>query len=172
MKNIETKKVTLSDIGQLQKIGIESFSETYSSVNTKENMALYLENNFAAEKLKAQIANKDSVFYFAILEEEIIGYLKINLGTAQTDIQDKNALEIERIYVLSKFHGKKVGQILYEKAMEISEEKKASYVWLGVWEKNPRAIRFYEKNSFVAFDKHIFYLGEDKQADILMKRIL
>ncbi|WP_291866270.1 GNAT family N-acetyltransferase [Maribacter sp.] len=172
MRNVKIKKVNLSNIEQLQKIGIQSFTETYSSVNSEENMTQYLENNFATAKLKTQVANKNSEFYFAELEGDIIGYLKINIGAAQTNIIDTNALEIERIYVLSKFHGKKVGQILYEKAIEISEQKKASYIWLGVWEKNPRAIRFYEKNGFVAFDKHLFYLGDDKQTDVLMKRTL
>ncbi len=85
------------------------------------------------------------------------------------EIKDKNYLEIERIYVLKEYHGKKVGQLLYENAIKIAKSKNAEYVWLGVWEKNPRAIRFYEKNGFVAFDKHIFKLGNDKQTDIMMK---
>lgn len=78
-------------------------------------------------------------------------------------------LEIERIYVLKAFHGKKVGQLLHDKAMEVSKQRSVDYVWLGVWEENPRAIRFYEKNSFVAFDKHIFKLGNEEQTDIMMK---
>ncbi|MEX1301581.1 MAG: GNAT family N-acetyltransferase, partial [Desulfotignum sp.] len=91
------------------------------------------------------------------------------LGTSQTESKAENTLEIERIYVLKEFHGKTVGQQLYEKAMEIAKEKSVTYVWLGVWEKNSKAIRFYEKNGFKAFDTHIFRLGNDKQTDILMK---
>ncbi|MNE41268.1 Protease synthase and sporulation negative regulatory protein PAI 1 [compost metagenome] len=81
-------------------------------------------------------------------------------------------MEIERIYVLRAFHGKKVGQILYEKALQIAEVLGLSFIWLGVWEKNLRAIQFYEKNGFVAFDKHIFKLGDDEQTDIMMKKEL
>jgi ribosomal protein S18 acetylase RimI-like enzyme len=62
-----------------------------------------------------------------------------------------------------------VGQLLYEKAMQIARQKNADYVWLGVWEENPRAIRFYQKNGFVEFDKYIFKLGYDEQTDIMMK---
>ena len=62
--------------------------------------------------------------------------------------------------------------MLYEKAMQVAEDKKVDYVWLGVWEENPRAIRFYQKNGFVEFDKHIFRLGDDEQTDIMMKRFL
>ena len=59
--------------------------------------------------------------------------------------------------------------MLYDKAIEIAKEKDAEYVWLGVWEENSRAIRFYKKNGFVEFDKHIFKLGDDEQTDVMMK---
>lgn len=132
-------------------------------------MVEYLENGFSVEKIKAELEDQNAEFYFAELNEEAIGYLKVNFGQSQTEIKDENALEIERIYVLKEFHGKKVGQILFEKALELAKTKKVDYVWLGVWEENQRAIRFYEKNGFVAFDKHIFKLGNDEQTDIMMK---
>jgi len=94
----------------------------------------------------------------------------LNFGQAQTEVKDNKALEIERIYVLKEFQGKKVGQLLYEKAMQIAIQKNAAYVWLGVWEKNPKAINFYKKNSFVEFDKHLFMLGNDQQTDIMMRK--
>lgn len=102
----------------------------------------------------------------------VIGYLKINTGDAQTEIQDSQTLEIERIYVLKEFHGKKVGQLLYEKAIQIATGLKVNYIWLGVWEQNLRALQFYKKNGFLAFDKHMFKLGNDEQIDIMMKLAL
>jgi ribosomal protein S18 acetylase RimI-like enzyme len=84
-------------------------------------------------------------------------------------LKDDKALEIERIYVLKDFYGKKVGQLLYEKAIELAKQVKSDYVWLGVWEENQRAISFYKKNGFEEFDKHIFKLGNDEQTDIMMK---
>ena len=81
----------------------------------------------------------------------------------------REAYKIERIYVLKEFHGKKVGQILYDTAFEMAKQRCADYLWLGVWEENPRAINFYKKNGFVEFDKHIFKLGNDEQTDIMMK---
>lgn len=106
------------------------------------------------------------------LENEIIGYLKLNVGQFQTEIKDDKALEIERIYVLKEYHGKKIGQILYAKAIKVATEISAEYVWLGVWEENQRAISFYKKNGFIEFDKHIFKLGNDEQTDIMMKKVL
>ncbi|HEX2969997.1 MAG TPA: GNAT family N-acetyltransferase, partial [Bacteroidales bacterium] len=153
----------------LQEIGRQTFSETFASVNTAEDMIKYLDARFSSEKLYAELNNNDSEFYFALLQNRVIGYLKINSGKAQTELQDDKALEIERIYVIKEFHGKKIGQELYEKALEIAKTKKVSYIWLGVWEKNLRALAFYTKNGFLEFDKHIFVLGDSRQTDYMMK---
>ena len=166
---IEIKPVTISDLDQLQKIGRETFYETFVSSNTEENMRKYLNKRFSAAKLTTELNDKNAEFYFATFDNKVIGYLKINSGQSQTELQDDRAVEIERIYVLSEFYGKKVGQILYDKAAEIAQQKKADYVWLGVWEHNRRAINFYKKNGFVEFDKHIFKLGDNEQTDLLMK---
>jgi ribosomal protein S18 acetylase RimI-like enzyme len=168
MKNIKIKRVSSSDLTLLQNIGRQTFSETFSENNTEENMKKYLEEGFSVEKLTAELNNLDSEFYFASLENNVIGYLKINHGQSQTELKDERAMEIERIYVLKDFHGKNIGQLLYQKAIDIASVKKANYVWLGVWEENPRAINFYKKNGFVEFDKHIFVLGDDEQTDIMM----
>lgn len=169
---MEIRKVTLIDIEQLQQIGRQTFYETFSARNVEENITKYLNEGFSIDKLTTELNDKNTEFYFASLDNTVIGYLKINFGQAQTELQDDKALEIERIYVLKEFHGKKVGQVLYEKVIEIAKVKNADYVWLGVWEENPRAIQFYKKNGFVEFDKHIFKLGNDEQTDIMMKLIL
>ncbi|MCA1919674.1 MAG: GNAT family N-acetyltransferase [Flavobacterium piscis] len=169
MTNIQIKEISLNDIDQLQKIGRQTFQETFSESNSEENMKNYLEEGFSTEKLTKELTNKDSQFYFATLENEVIGYLKVNFGESQTELKGEKSLEIERIYVSKEFHGKKVGQLLYEKAIQIAKDKNVDYVWLGVWEENLRAISFYTKNGFIEFDKHIFKLGNDEQTDIMMK---
>ena len=172
MNSFEIKKVTINDIIQLQKIGKNTFFETFSAANTEENMKRYLDEEFSVKKLTDELNDQFAEFYFATLDNKIIGYLKLNFGQSQTELKDDKAIEIERIYVLKEFHGKKVGQLLYDKAIQISRQKNADYVWLGVWEENPRAINFYKKNGFVEFDKHLFKLGDDEQTDIMMKLIL
>jgi diamine N-acetyltransferase len=169
MEDIEIKQVTTRDILQLQEIGRQTFYETFVEVNTEENMTKYLEERLSVEKLSAELDNNDSEFYFAFHGYNIVGYLKLNTGQAQTELKDKRALEIERIYVLKEFYGKYVGQKLYEKALEIAGQKKVDYIWLGVWENNHRALKFYRKNGFTEFDRHIFVLGESRQTDLMMK---
>jgi len=169
MDNLEIKKVTIKDIDQLQKIGRQTLEETFSESNTEENLKTYLDKGFSTEKMTVELHDKNSVFYFVTRDNNVIGYLKLNFGASQTELKDQKALEIERIYVLNQFHCKKVGQILYDKAIEIARQKNVDYVWLGVWEKNQRAISFYQKNGFIEFDSHIFKLGNDEQTDIMMK---
>ncbi|MGE5447416.1 MAG: N-acetyltransferase family protein, partial [Bacteroidales bacterium] len=123
MKAIEIKKVILNDIDQLQQLARQTFSETFAAVNTEENMRKYLDERFSTQKLSAEINDTNSEFYFATIDHRVIGYLKLNFGAAQTEPQDERAMEIERIYVIREFHGQKVGQLLYEKAIQISEEK-------------------------------------------------
>lgn len=172
MGKIEIKKVTLFDIEALQKIGRQTFFETFSESNTEENIKKYLEDGFSANQLTEELNNKHSKFYFALDNQDVIGYLKVNTGESQTEGQYKESLEIERIYVMKDYYGKKIGQILFEIAIQIAVERKFEYVWLGVWEENQRAIGFYKKNGFIEFDKHIFVLGDDKQTDIMMKKML
>lgn len=169
MGTIEIKKVTLSDLKDLQLIGRQTFFETFADTNTADDMQKYLDNSFSTDQLTNELNNQNSEFYFSLLDNKVIGYLKINFGQSQTELKDKKSIEIERIYVLKDFHGKKVGQVLYDTVLNIAKQTESEYVWLGVWEKNPRAINFYKKNGFVEFDKHIFKLGNDEQTDILMR---
>lgn len=165
-------KANLDDLSALQQLGRETFFETFARNNTEADMQKYLEESFSETKVRAELTNADSLFFIAREEKILIGYLKVNVGEAQTELQDGTALEIERIYVRSTHHGKRVGHLLYEKALEIAQLRNKAYIWLGVWEENFRAIRFYEKNGFVAFDRHIFRMGEDEQTDIMMKKFL
>ena len=170
---IEIVKVGLADIDELIEISIDTFQETFGGNNTADNMDKYISESRSPQKVERELRTAGAEFYFAKTEsDEIIGYLKINTGHAQTEPQPYNYMEIERIYVKKIFHGKKVGQLLYDKALEIAKFQQKAYIWLGVWEENPRAIRFYEKNGFIAFDKHIFKMGTDEQTDIMMKKSL
>ena len=169
MLSITLKKVGIADVAQLQKIGGTTFSETFSEFNTPDNLNKYLEESFSMDKLSSEINNTDSEFYLALNDTYPIGYLKVNFGSSQTELKDNKALEIERIYVLKQYQGEDVGKLLYQKALAIAKQNNLEYIWLGVWEKNIRAINFYKKNGFVTFDTHIFKMGKEEQTDFMMK---
>ena len=169
MEEIQVKKIDINNVEALQQIARQTFSETFTDHNSVENLNKYLDEKFSIEKLSSELSNPLSSFYFAQLGEAVVGFLKTNTGNAQTELKDLNAFEIERIYVLQAYHGKKVGQILFEKALEEARKTTCSYIWLGVWENNHRAINFYSKNGFEKFDTHIFKLGDEEQLDWMMK---
>lgn len=172
MTSIIIRKVSAEELEVLQSIGRETFYETFAKDNSEDEMQKYLDESFSTEKISQELNTPDSRFFIAWEEDNPVGYLKINAGKAQTELQDDASMEIERIYVKSSHHGKKVGQLLYDKALEIALEEKKQYLWLGVWEENLRAVNFYKKNGFVTFDKHIFRLGSEEQTDLMMRKDL
>lgn len=165
-------RVTEGDLELLQEISRVTFIETFADKNTAEDMQKYLEEVFSLDAISREVSNPETEFYFAWYENRVIGYLKLNFGGAQTERDDQDAVEIERIYIRKEFHGKQFGLFLLEKAIEIAKVNNAPYIWLGVWEHNTQALAFYLKNGFVEFGKHGFQLGSDMQTDILMKKML
>jgi diamine N-acetyltransferase len=172
MSDIVTRKVTLNELPILQAISRQTFLETFADQNSEEDMQAYLESSFSADKLDQELKNISSVFYFALMDNKVIGYLKMNFAQAQTELQNERSMEIERIYVLREFQGRKAGHLLFETALEIARRARMEFIWLGVWEKNYSAIKFYSKKGFVEFDRHIFKLGNDEQIDIMMRLTL
>jgi ribosomal protein S18 acetylase RimI-like enzyme len=168
-QQIKIESVHHSQIKELQNISEQTFKESFAEQNTKEDMSKYLAEYLNEAKIMEEMKNSNSEFYFAKIEDELVGYLKLNFATAQTVFLNADWIEIERIYVFKKYHGKEVGQNLLEQALHVAKNRNAKCLWLGVWEKNPRAIRFYNKNGFIEFDKHMFLLGNDEQTDIMMK---
>jgi ribosomal protein S18 acetylase RimI-like enzyme len=172
IQQIKIVEVALADLPILQEISKRTFYDAFAALNTEENMKFHLANHFTREKLSAEILNPDSKIFFAVYKGDPVGYLKINMGNAQTVLPNDQAVEIERIYVDRLFKGMGIGKIFISKALEIAFSSHAKYIWLGVWEHNESAIRFYEKNGFEKYSEHIFKLGDDDQTDLLFKKML
>lgn len=169
MSQYDFRKISAVDIIELQNISRATFRDTFAEHNTEEDLNQYLDEQLSFNKLSEELNNPHSSFYFASENEKLVGYLKLNCSTAQTELIDEKAFEIERIYILKEYFGKGLGQFLLNNAIKIGKEMSPTYIWLGVWEKNSRAIRFYEKNGFKVFSSHLFTLGNDVQTDLLMK---
>lgn len=163
--NINIVKCTLEDSRDLQEISYDTFEETFGSQNSPENMSAYLEKAFNIKQVEKELSNPLSYFFFVYFHDEIAGYLKVNTGDAQSENMDDDAMEIERIYIKSKFQKRGLGKYLFNKAMDIAREKNKKKIWLGVWEKNERAIAFYEKLGFVQIGSHSFFMGDEEQTD-------
>lgn len=169
LQSIKLSQVTSAEISSLLHISIKTFFDTFSHLNSEANMQAYLNTNLTEQKLTNEFNTTGSEFYFVWVDENLAGYLKINSGLAQTELREESGMEIERIYVLQEYQGKKIGQFLLDSSINLAKEKHKSYLWLGVWEDNSKAIAFYKKNGFVPFDSHTFKLGDEIQTDIIMK---
>jgi GNAT superfamily N-acetyltransferase len=127
LEKIEIHRATIANIDELQKISRDTFFETFAYSTSEENMRHYLENNFSKEQLSKEIEHEHSAFYFAKLENTLIGYLKINYSGAQTELNDQKSLEVERIYIVKEYDGKGVGQLLLDFALQIAKQQQMHY---------------------------------------------
>lgn len=169
---IQIRKCTLEDLPILREISYETFDETFKDQNSPENMKVYLETAFNVKQLEKELSTDSSEFFFIYSHEEVAGYLKVNVNEAQTEEEGDESLEIERIYIRKNFQGQRLGLHLINKAMEMAREQNKKKIWLGVWEKNEGAIKFYEKMGFTESGTHSFYMGDEKQTDLLMTKKL
>ena len=171
---MNVKKINNSDedIKKLQTIAKQTFTETFGSQNTAEDLAKFLSEEYAFDKLKAEVENPESFYYFCYFNDELAGYLKLNIGSAQTESDYPEALEIQRIYVLQKYQGQKMGLSMMQHAIAVAEELKKPQVWLGVWENNFKAQAFYQKSGFKKVGSHDFILGDDIQTDYILVKEL
>jgi len=169
---IKIKKCNREDLEILQEISIETFNDTFKDQNSAENMNAYMKKAFNLKQLEMELFNISSQFFFVYFNNEVAGYLKVNINDAQSDEVGQEALEVERIYIKNKFQKHGFGKYLLNKAMEIALESNKKKIWLGVWEKNEHAIAFYIKMGFVHTRAHSFYMGDEEQIDFIMTKTL
>ena len=103
------------------------------------------------------------------MDGDLAGYAKVNFVPAQTELHDNSSLEVARLYLLEKYIGMGLGKVLLNHTINFAKLNRKKYLWLGVWEKNKRAIKFYEKHGLSIFSSHPFPFGDELQTDFLMK---
>lgn len=162
-------KCTPEQAVPLAAIARKTFVDAFEKDNDPEDFKTYMDGAFCKESLLKELENPNVSYYLVYLHQDLAGYFKVNENDAQTDIKDKTALELERIYVLREFQGKKLGEWMLQQVEHLARERGKAYLWLGVWEKNTGAIRFYEKQGFTKFGTHPYYIGKDRQIDWLMR---
>lgn len=165
-------RCTVNDTETLLELSYDTFYEAFSAQNTKENMKAYSDDAFTAEKIKDELNNPDSRFYFIYSNNEPAGYLKVNVDSAQSEPMGHDSLEVQRIYILRKYHKQGFGKALLNLSYDIARELNKNKIWLGVWEKNENAIDFYKKQGFKKTGSHSFFMGDDEQTDFIAEKIL
>lgn len=170
MKGLEYRKCTLNDLETLIEISRKTFVDAFEHQNNPEDFKNYIEKAFNQESIRAQLNDPNSSFYFCYFKNELAAYFKLNEKEAQNEHFDMEAIELERIYVLQEAQGSGLGTEILKEVERLASQKNASYLWLGVWEVNLKAIGFYERAGFIKFGKHPYLIGTDEQYDWLMKK--
>lgn len=169
MNNITIRTAFPADAALIADLSRTTFYEAFAGSNTKEDMDIFMSEQFSREELISEVEREEGIFFLAAMDEEPVGYARLRL---KNHLAHEQAIEIARIYALNKAIGKGVGRALMQACIKKAQELEMKYIWLGVWEKNDRAIKFYEAWGFERFDEHAFLLGTDLQTDWLMKRSL
>jgi diamine N-acetyltransferase len=167
---ITISRAGTSDVDTIVSMSRQTFSETFASANTAEDMQQFMDGEFSVANLTADANNPVNHFFLARVQDSDVGYMKLVPGNLPSNASFSNALEISRIYVLKSSIGLGVGRRLMEFAIHYAEEQHFDHIWLGVWEHNVRAINFYQSFGFERFGQHDFFLGSDRQTDWLMVR--
>jgi ribosomal protein S18 acetylase RimI-like enzyme len=164
------REATVEDAQLIADISHQTFYETFAAHNTKEDMDKFLNHQFTKGRLMMEVGAKGNVFLLAYNDDQLAGYVKLRDERVPLSMGDVAAIEIARIYAVSNQIGKGVGSFLMQSSINIAKQKNKEWMWLGVWEKNQRAIEFYTKWGFEKFEETDFLLGNDVQRDWLMKK--
>ena len=160
---------TLDDAKMLSELGARTFYDTFAKDNTPENINAHLKRSFSPEIQASELSQPDVIFLIVELENIPVGYAQLILESIDEAIQGTRPLEIRRIYSSQEYLGKGVGKELMQAAMKEARQRGCDCIWLGVWEKNQRAIDFYKKWGFRKVGTHIFSVGDDLQNDFVME---
>ncbi len=170
MSELQIWRATEQDAALIAEISRETFYDSFAAQNTAEDMALFMEQQFATELLIKEVTDKANIFFLTFSGATPAGYIKLKPGT-HPEIKDTTAaLEICRFYARKTFIGKGIGKAMMQHAIQYAEDNAYHTIWLGVWEHNQRAIDFYKQFGFQKFSAHDFVLGNDVQRDWLMRK--
>lgn len=171
---LNIRRGTFQDAESLMPLAIEIFNDTFAShpLNKPEDMQAYIAEAFSLEQLQNEFSDKNTVIFIAEIEEKMVGYAKLHEHSTEACVSDDDPIELQRLYVSKDFHGLGVAGSLMNKCFAEAQSKNYQTLWLGVWEHNYRAQRFYEKLGFKKVGTHIFVLGSDPQTDWVMEKKL
>jgi diamine N-acetyltransferase len=166
----KVRMATIEDAESVAELAIKSFVRTYGSYNTAENMRSYLEEHFGKEIQAREI--KDPIFWTLLVHagDTLAGYAQLFHGPVDPAVRGSRPVQIPHLHVDSSWHGKGVAHVLMQSCLDTARHLKFETIWLGVWEKNPRAIAFYRKWDFQEVGSQIIAVGDDRQRDVVMQR--
>lgn len=168
--DIVTRRATVADAALLADLGARTFLDTYADTNAPENLAGYVAESFAPDVQAAELADGNNTFLIAEIDSKPAGYAHLRRAATPPSIVGSRPVEIVRLYAEKSWIGRGVGAALMSACLEHARAHHHDTIWLGVWERNPRAVAFYRKWGFNSVGTQTFRVGGDVQTDRLMSR--
>jgi ribosomal protein S18 acetylase RimI-like enzyme len=163
-----------ADADALAALAERTFRDTFADDNSPCDMEAYVRESFTRDHLKRELSDNANTFLLAFRNgaERPIGYAKLRTGTTDPSVTGPQPVELQRLYVDRRAVGHGVGAALMRAGLDAARSAGHLTLWLGVWERNARAISFYERWAFKTVGDHVFRLGSDHQTDLIMARPL
>ena len=166
----DIRLATVADAAALAEIGRRTYSDTFAADNTPDDLAAFLDSTYHTELQATELADSSLTYLVVESENRMIAFALIRQGKRNPCVDDPAAIELQRFYVDRSSHGTGVAQQLMTACVDYASSCSAETLFLGVWERNARALRFYEKHGFRAVGTQIFRVGSDDQTDVVMAR--
>ena len=167
---IQIQLATPQHSAALARLACQTFVDAFGKDNNEADLKAYVDEAFREDTLKRELADPAAAFYLAVAGNEWLGYAKLRRGALPDQLTERSAVELQRIYVHQHALGQGIGAQLMQTAIDYAQQHKYKALWLGVWERNPSAIAFYQRWGFTQFGTHTFMIGQDAQTDWLMQR--
>lgn len=167
--NISIRQADISDIQVICALGVTTFYEAYCLQDESRDLANYVLESFSVEQIEKELSDKNATFFIAEADGCAVGYAKLRENSPAECVRGENAIEIQRIYILEKMKGKRVGNALMRKCFDEARRRNYESVWLGVWERNLAAQKFYRKYGFVKVGELDFPYGETVGTNHILK---
>jgi diamine N-acetyltransferase len=163
------RRATLDDLIGLEKLTSFTFREAWLEPGNEADLEEYVSENFNAEHLRQELNNPE-IFYFLLeANNEMAGYLKLQKNDQPDGYVLLNTMALHRLYIKESYRNKKLGGKLLDYAIQFAKQEGRSTIWLGVWNENNRAIRFYKNYGFEKFGNYQFVMGSIVSDDYLLK---
>lgn len=169
--NIVIRTGKESDAIALAELAATTFQETFAADNRPEDMALHISRAYGPSQQRLELVDPNITTLLAEVEGHLAGYAQLRFGAAPDCVTEESPIELWRFYVARSWHGRGVAQALMRR-VEVEACRHSRTLWLGVWERNARAMAFYLKTGFKDVGSHVFIMGTDPQTDRILVRQL
>lgn len=170
--NLNIRKAEISDANLLSVIASVTFYEAYFDTDEPDSIARYIVETYNSDQIKSELEDNNSTFFIPELESKAVGFAKLRENSIPECLQGENTIELQRIYLVERVWRKGFGRILMEKCLETAKQKGFESLWLGTWEENVKARKFYEKLGFAKVGEYQYFYGDYLATNFVLKKDL